>query len=89
MCNLQWLNDLKFALVDEAAIPIETRPVYYEAAGDFLETPVYLGADLYHGHSFSGPAIIEEVTTTILVGPGDCVTVDDLNNYVVTFETGG
>ena len=67
--------------------PIERRPVYSETARDFLDTPIYRGADLSHGQSFVGPAIIEEATTTILVGPGDRVTVDALNNYMVTFVT--
>ncbi|PPR10365.1 MAG: Acetophenone carboxylase gamma subunit [Alphaproteobacteria bacterium MarineAlpha11_Bin1] len=87
--KLPALEDLKFDPVYEAAIPIETRPVYSESAGEFLDTPIYRGADLYHGHSFFGPAIIEEATTTILVGPGDSVKVDQLNNYLVTFETDG
>ena len=81
------LEDPKFDALDEVATPIETRKVYAESAREFLETPVYRGADLGHGQSFFGPAIIEEATTTILVGPGDCVTVDALNNFTVTFET--
>jgi len=81
------LEDPKFDAVDTEVTPIETRPVYAESAGEFLDTPVYRGADLSHGQSFPGPAIIEEATTTILVGPGDRVTVDALNNYTVTFET--
>ncbi|MEE2997079.1 MAG: hydantoinase/oxoprolinase family protein [Pseudomonadota bacterium] len=85
--KLPALEDLKFDAIDEAVTPIETRPVYSESAGEFLDTPVYRGADLYSGHSFLGPAIVEEVTTTILVGPGDHVSVDELNNYIVTFET--
>ena len=81
------LEDPKFDAVDADVTPIETRPVYAESAREFLDTPVYRGADLSHGQSFPGPAIIEEATTTILVGAGDRVSVDALNNYTVTFET--
>ena len=67
------------------AEPRETRPVYAETKGQFIDTPVYRGADLGHGQSFDGPAIIEKATTTVLVGPDDRVAVDKFNNYVITF----
>ena len=74
--------------VDASPSPIETRPVYAERIGKFLDTPIYRGADLKYGQSFSGPAVIEEATTTILVGPGDRVEIDPQNNYLITFESG-
>ena len=70
---------------DAPAAPMETRSVYAETKGKFIDTPVYRGADLGHGQSFDGPAIIEEATTTVLVGPNDRVAVDKFNNYVITF----
>lgn len=85
--KLPSLEDPKFDAVKVEVSPIERRPVYAESARDFLDTPIYRGADLSHGQGFVGPAIIEEATTTILVGPGDRVTVDALNNYMVTFVT--
>ncbi len=85
--KLPSLEDPKFDAVKAEVSPIERRPVYAESARDFLDTPIYRGADLSHGQGFVGPAIIEEATTTILVGPGDRVTVDALNNYMVTFVT--
>jgi N-methylhydantoinase A len=83
------LVDPTYDSTDAPVTPVETRPVYAESVGEFLDTPVYRGADLAHGQSFDGPAIIEEATTTILVGPGDRVAVDALNNYVITFEGEG
>lgn len=85
--KLPSLEDPKFDAVKAEVSPIERRPVYAESARDFLDTPIYRGADLSHGQGFVGPAIIEEATTTILVGPGDRITVDALNNYMVTFVT--
>ena len=87
--KLPLLEDPKFDAVDTTPEPIEIRPVYAEFAGEFLETPVYRGPDLHYGQGFGGPAIIEEATTTILMGPGDRVEVDALNNYVITFEGEG
>ena len=81
------LQDPTYEPVDKPVEPIETRPVYAESVREFLDTPVYRGADLHHGQTFAGPAIIEEATTTILVGPGDLVSIDALNNYIINFET--
>ena len=83
------LVDPTYDAVDKPVAPIETRPVYAESVGEFLDTPVYRGADLHHGQSFAGPAIIEEATTTILVGPEDHVSIDALNNYLINFGTEG
>ena len=80
------LVDPVYEPVDAPAVPFETRPVYAETLGKFLDTPVYRGADLSYGQRFAGPAIVEEATTTILVGPGDNVSVDALNNYVIAFD---
>lgn len=65
--------------------PLERRPVYFDLASGFVDCPVYAGSSLLTGHALPGPAIIEETTTTVVVGPGDAVSVDQLGNYVITF----
>ncbi len=65
-----------------APTPIETRKVFHGASG-WLDTPVYRGLDLGPGETLAGPAIIEEVTTTVLVGPDDRLSVDDGGNFVI------
>ncbi len=78
------LAEPEFPRTGRPAAPAGFRPVYAEEAGGFLETPVYLGSELRHGQGFDGPAVIEEETTTVVVGPGDRVFVDRLDNYVIT-----
>ena len=73
-----------YSFVNKTVNPFETRSVYYETLETFIDTPIYLGSDLNHGQVLKGPAIIEEATTTILASPGDIVTVDHLNNYIIT-----
>ena len=82
------LREPGFPEADRPAAPADMRPVYAEEAGAFLETPVYAGAGLRHGHGFDGPAVIEEETTTVLVGPRDRVVVDRLDNYLISFDRG-
>lgn len=47
----------------------------------FVDTAVYRGGDLHPGHDIPGPAIIEEVFTTIVVYPGWNALVDDAGDY--------
>jgi N-methylhydantoinase A len=59
------------------------RQVYWKERGGFVDTPCYDGDKLYHGHVISGPAIIEEKKTTVVIPPGCEATVDAYENYLV------
>jgi len=59
----------------------DTRPVYFD--GGFQETPVYQREALPSDAAFDGPAIIEQMDTTILVEPGDHVTSDNEGNLII------
>jgi N-methylhydantoinase A len=50
----------------------------------FAETPIFFGGDLQAGHEITGPAIIQEVFTTIVVYPGWQARVDDAGDYELT-----
>ncbi|HEY6131772.1 MAG TPA: hypothetical protein VIV27_07115, partial [Halioglobus sp.] len=47
----------------------------------YRETDIFLGADLKPGQQVTGPAIIEETFTTIVVYPGWTALVDDAGDY--------
>ena len=47
----------------------------------FAVTDIFRGADLEPGHEVRGPAIIEEVFTTIVVYPGWRARLDDAGDY--------
>lgn len=64
--------------------PRESRQIWTGAQHEWCETPVYSGQDLRPGASIEGPAVIDESTTTIIVGIGDRVTVDRENNYLIS-----
>ncbi len=55
-------------------------------AGRFVSTPVYDGPRLRVGHRLTGPAIIEEPFTTIVVHPKQVATLD--RNGVYRISTG-
>lgn len=60
-----------------------SRPMVFTADGQSQETPVYDGGALGAGDSLQGPAVIEEVTTTIVVEPGWTVKLHDSGVYVL------
>ncbi|MEZ5233537.1 MAG: hydantoinase/oxoprolinase family protein [Acidimicrobiales bacterium] len=60
---------------DGAPLPVETRKVFHGSSG-WLDTAVYAGRDLSPGARVAGPAIVEEATTTVVLGPADELAVD-------------
>ncbi|WP_341703251.1 hydantoinase/oxoprolinase family protein [Ferrovibrio sp.] len=59
-----------------------SRKVWYDAGG-WQDTPVFDRERLPRGASFAGPAILEQLDTTIVIEPGNQVSVDKLGNLIV------
>lgn len=51
--------------------------------GERSEIPVFEGAGLKAGNEITGPAIIEEPTTTVLIDAGWKLWVDDMGSYLL------
>ena len=62
------------------------RPMVFSADGVATDSPVYDGAKLGAGDTLDGPAVIEEVTTTIVVEPGWTVNLHNSGVYVLTAD---
>lgn len=60
------------------------RPMVFSKDGNTQETTVYDGSALGAGDTLQGPAVIEEVTTTIVVEPGWNVSLHESGVYVLT-----
>jgi N-methylhydantoinase A len=58
------------------------RPAFFD--GCFVDTPVYDGERLACGHRLTGPAIVEERFTTLVLYPGHSAELDTHGNYAVT-----
>jgi N-methylhydantoinase A len=57
------------------------RPCF--SRGKFVSTPVYDSMRLKPGNLISGPAVVEEPTTTVVIPRGfDCI-LDEYENYVI------
>jgi N-methylhydantoinase A len=65
------------------AARIGERPVYVESLGGFTPTPVYDRELLEPGAEIAGPAIVEQLDTTTVVGPGWTATADPYGTLVM------
>lgn len=69
------------------ATPSQTRAVYFDEVGDFTDTPAYDRGQLPAGWSIEGPAIVEQMDTTVLIPPNARARVDDRLNLVIDVES--
>ena len=59
-----------------------TRQLYFNAA--WFDTPIYWRDHLPGNASLQGPAVIEQLDTTILLEPGDHAVADTQGNLIIT-----
>jgi N-methylhydantoinase A len=64
--------------------PQASREVYFPDLGGFVQTSVYDRYLLTPGDSFSGPAIVEERESTVVVGPDADFHIDEYHTLVMT-----
>jgi N-methylhydantoinase A len=60
------------------------REAIFDTSGSATSTPVYDGSKLGVGATIAGPAIIEEVTTTIVVEPDWTAALHESGSYLLT-----
>ena len=66
-----------------------SRPAYFPENGEFVETTVYNRNAMMPGYQFSGPAIIEESESTLILGSGAKARVDSQLNLIVDLTEEG
>jgi N-methylhydantoinase A len=71
------------------AARIGTRRTFFDPAHGWLDTPVYDRGALPVGARISGPAIIEEMSSTSPVFPGQWATLDADGNIIIRHEEAG
>ncbi len=64
-----------------------TRRVFFAPDG-FCETPIHVRGDLTVDVEFTGPAVVEQYDTTIVILPGQRVQVDAHGNLIVLTRAG-
>lgn len=66
-----------------ASEPTGTRPVYFSAAGGYVETPIYDRWLLLEAQVIEGPAIVEQADTTLVIYPSQHASVHRTGAIVV------
>lgn len=61
---------------EHVVAPVATRPVVWDDGPEFVETAVHRRSDLQAGARVAGPAVIEQLDSTVLVPPGVLAEVD-------------
>jgi N-methylhydantoinase A len=62
--------------------PKSRRPVWFDD-GVAIDTPVYERFDLPAGFTLAGPAVVEQVDSTVVIPPGTSAEVDKYLNIVI------
>jgi N-methylhydantoinase A len=71
---------------DASAALFGERKAYFKELGGMVETTIYRGDKLASGNRITGPAIIEEPTTTIVIPPKSKATVTKWGNYLLEVD---
>lgn len=80
------LHALASAIETEGGDPVKgTRETYFDGRG-YVETTIYERGRLAPGTDVVGPAILEEMDSTVLVPPGAVGTIDELRNLIIRFD---
>jgi N-methylhydantoinase A len=62
--------------------PKSRRPVWFDD-GVAIDTPVYERVDLPAGFTLAGPAVVEQIDSTVVIPPGTSAEVDKYLNIVI------
>lgn len=65
------------------AVAEETRQVYFDDPAEYVDTPIYARSSLAPETRLEGPAIVEQMDTTVLIPPGSSAYVDFRVNLII------
>ena len=68
------------------AEPKSHRQVYFREAGGYVATPIYERATLRTGFAASGPLLVEDASSTLVVGPKGRVEQLASGNLIINIE---
>lgn len=83
--------NLKESSCDPNAVlpePLETRNVLFQGQNNFIKTNIYQREKVMPGCTFEGPAILEEMDSTIVIPPNWSARTDGFYNLILTHNGG-
>lgn len=76
----------KESVSDSSLEETKTRMVFFN--GEFVDTPVYKRLENYT-NTYIGPAILEQLDSTIVIHPGQKAVSDEFGNLIIHLHEGG
>lgn len=64
----------------------EYRNVYFEETGGFINTPIYHRPSVPVGSIISGPAVVEQLDSTVIIPPDFVAEVDNYKNIIISLK---
>ena len=64
------------------------RPVYHGPTDGWIETPIFGRGQLSQGAFLTGPCVVEEMSATTLISPGQSAVVDQHGNIIISIGGG-
>jgi N-methylhydantoinase A len=71
---------------DSSAAVVDTRKVFFEESGDFVDTKIYNRELLKTGNIIEGPAVIEQMDSTTVIPPSFTAEIDAYHNIFLTLN---
>jgi N-methylhydantoinase A len=65
------------------AEPASVRGIFVPEAGAFVSSPIYSAGEVGPGFKAAGPLIVEEPHTSVVVFPGQALSIDEHNAYTI------
>lgn len=65
----------------------EYRDVYFEEVGGFINTPIYDRPAVPVGSHLNGPAIVEQLDSTVVIPPEFTAEVDEYKNIIISLKS--
>lgn len=83
---IPWPDVLKLSSTTKSSGATSSRKAYFSDLGGFVETPVYRDAHVAAREAQSGPALIEQPGSTLVIGPGDTFEIDKFGNVIIAIR---
>ena len=80
--------DYRVAAKGGATAIKDHRPVWFPEADGHRDTPIYDRYALRPGDTFTGPAVVEENESTVVIGIGDRCEIDSRGHLIVDVALG-
>lgn len=64
----------------------EYRNVYFEEASGFINTPIYHRPSVPVGSIINGPAVVEQLDSTVVIPPDFVAEVDNYRNIIISLK---